>query len=91
MLGPVSGDFLQPLLGPFNHTVALQVVGRGGVVVGADDVAGAGPQRGGELGSLVGDQVGRQDEAGHPLADEGVPIVVVQVWTLQYQPTSYRY
>jgi len=31
---------------PLDHAIALPMVGYGGVVVGADDVAGAGPQLG---------------------------------------------
>ena len=44
---------LQPPVSPLDHAVALQVVGHGGVVVGVDGIAGAGPQGRGELGPLV--------------------------------------
>ena len=46
---------------------------RGGVVVRADDIAEARPQRRGELGALVGREVGRDAKAGYPLADQCVP------------------
>ena len=88
MLGPVGDGraglqgILEPPVGPLNHAVALRVVGRGGVVVGADDLAGAGPQGGGELGPLVQSQVSRHAEAGHPLADEGIPagLLTMSTW-----------
>jgi len=76
MLRPVGGSLqcvLEPPVGPLDHAVTLGVVGRGGVVVRADDVAEAAPQRRGELGPLVGCEVGWDAEAGYPLADEGIP------------------
>ena len=54
-------------MGPLDHAVALRVVRGGGVVVRADDITGAGPQRGGELGPMVRREVGRHAKAGHPL------------------------
>jgi len=75
VLRPVGGCHvgLESPMGPLDHAVALQVVSRGGVVVGADDITGAGPQRRGELGFLVRREVGWHAEGSHPLVDEGVP------------------
>ena len=78
MLGPVE-RVLEAPVGPLDHAVALRVVRGGGVVVHADDIAEPRPQRGGELGALVGGEVGRNAEAGHPLADEGVRQVSVSM------------
>ena len=55
--------FLESPVGPLDHPVALWVVRRGGVVVRADDLAGAGPQGRGELGPLVRCEAGREEEA----------------------------
>jgi hypothetical protein len=79
VLRPLSGGnaglkgVLESPLGPLDHAVALRVVRRGGVVVRANDVRGAGPRRGGELGPLVRCEEGRNAKAGHPLTNEVVP------------------